>query len=305
MTLAPPPWPDVLTRMMQARSAPLYMPAMVLALCELADRGLAPDGVVQFTDIEAVFDDLLAPQFPHARGKAWEPFFHLSKTARLWTLYRGSAPAVFADLRAGRPKSRGSLVKRADQAIVEPALWVSLQVRPAAVAAHVLSALADSGPLRQRLGEQAGGRVGRPYRATPAPVLTASPTLLAHDPAAAHAGTVTHHVLVAQLAARLRAARREPLLPRSLDPQFDLAWRGQRLHLIEVKSLSSASEVHQLRLGLGQLVEYRHRTALREGRAPDAVLAVERRPANMARWLGVCRSVGVRLVCGPQWVGVP
>jgi hypothetical protein len=292
--------------MLGARSSPLYMPTMLLALCDLVDQGLAPGGVVRFEAIEPIFDGFIAPIFPGGVGKAWQPFFHLSRSAQLWTLFRGTAPASFATLQARRPKSRGSLVKRADRAVLEPSLWHEIQQRSCRVgiAAALLSALRGGTPLRQRLGQGAGGPVGRSFAGASAPVLTAQARPIEYNPATAHAGAVVHHALCQQLAQRLSSRALRPLEPRAIDPQFDLGWRDGPLHIVEVKSLSVGSEDHQLRLGLGQVLEYRHRIALREGQSPGVFLAVER-PPKRRYWAGACQDAGVRLVFGPRWVGFP
>jgi hypothetical protein len=76
---------------------------------------------------------------------------------------------------------------------------------------------------------------------------------------------------------------------------FDLAWRvGDALFVAEVKSTTARNEIRQLRLGLGQVLHYRHQ--LRQV-APTivAVLAVEREPGDRG-WVDLCRSHGVALV---------
>lgn len=76
---------------------------------------------------------------------------------------------------------------------------------------------------------------------------------------------------------------------------FDLAWRdGGTLFVAEVKSTTARNEIRQMRLGLGQVLHYRHQ--LRHV-APTivAVLAVEREPGDRG-WVDLCRSHGVVLV---------
>src|SRR5215207_6045873 len=79
-------------------------------------------------------------------------------------------------------------------------------------------------------------------------------------------------------------------------PDYDLAWYQPdgRFVVAEVKSLTSDNEAQQLRLGLGQLLDYRH-ALVRRAREVSAVLAVERRPAS-ARWRMICQANGVKLV---------
>jgi hypothetical protein len=62
----------------------------------------------------------------------------------------------------------------------------------------------------------------------------------------------------------------------------------------EVKSLTEANEERQLRLGLGQVLRYRHLLAAR-GRSTRAVLMLERRPVDES-WLDLCRELQVIVV---------
>ncbi|OHX01937.1 hypothetical protein [Micromonospora sp. WMMB235] len=83
----------------------------------------------------------------------------------------------------------------------------------------------------------------------------------------------------------------------------DVAWRdadGGRF-IAEVKSVVAGNEVEQLRLGLGQLLEYRHRLAAR-GVAATAVLLVSR--CSDPVWPAICAGSGVLLLTGeeePTW----
>jgi hypothetical protein len=83
--------------------------------------------------------------------------------------------------------------------------------------------------------------------------------------------------------------------PERDEPDYDLAWvRGKTYFVAEVKSLSEKNEAKQLRLGLGQVLDYQD--ALR-GSHPSvrAILAVERAPRD-SRWIGLCERHGVTLV---------
>ncbi|MFD8087414.1 hypothetical protein ACFV4F_37645 [Kitasatospora sp. NPDC059722] len=64
--------------------------------------------------------------------------------------------------------------------------------------------------------------------------------------------------------------------------------------VIEVKSLNDANEEEQLRLGVGQVLDYRSQMH-RAGRAATAVLWVSRMPSEAERWRDLCAEVGVRL----------
>lgn len=67
--------------------------------------------------------------------------------------------------------------------------------------------------------------------------------------------------------------------------------------IVEVKSLSGADEAQQLRLGLGQVLDYRARL-----RPQRAVLAVEHEPSDPHHWTHISRDVGIELVWPPNLV---
>lgn len=82
---------------------------------------------------------------------------------------------------------------------------------------------------------------------------------------------------------------------RASEPDFDLACtRGDVCILLEVKTLSVTNEAKQLRLGLGQLIDYQDELA-RQGHTTEPVLAVDSEPSDL-RWAEMCESHGVRLV---------
>lgn len=111
-------------------------------------------------------------------------------------------------------------------------------------------------------------------------------------------GTKAHQDLEVELANYLREQGLSPLSPRIHDQPFDVAWQaGRVLYICEVKSLTNQNEESQLRLGLGQLLSYLHRTDIEHW--PDAdskwgVLAVERAP-TCADWLDICAERRVTL----------
>jgi hypothetical protein len=65
--------------------------------------------------------------------------------------------------------------------------------------------------------------------------------------------------------------------------------------VIEVKSLSEEHAVHQLRLGLGQVLHYAH--VLLVDRQVSPALAVPSAPPS--EWAGVCEAAGVQLIVAP------
>lgn len=89
-----------------------------------------------------------------------------------------------------------------------------------------------------------------------------------------------------------------PYEPAAREPQFDLAWQHDNtLWVAEVKSLP-ATETGQrgkLRLGLGQVLDYRRRLASTKIAPTQAVLAVEIEPVDHETWTLIASDVGVIL----------
>jgi hypothetical protein len=142
--------------------------------------------------------------------------------------------------------------------------------------------------------------LGEPYVPDDELACRTGHVLLQRDLNAVDRGRRGHAATRNALAEAVRKAGLLPLKPPrkpSQDtPDYDLAWYQPdgRFVVAEVKSLTHANETQQLRLGLGQLLDYRHALG-RRARLVSAVLAVERRPAS-AHWRGVCQANGVELV---------
>ncbi|MCU1372521.1 MAG: hypothetical protein JWO77_3715 [Ilumatobacteraceae bacterium] len=131
--------------------------------------------------------------------------------------------------------------------------------------------------------------VGTDPPATPVIIRPAQP-----DPDLVGRGIQAHASTEQLLAQRLIAHGHQPRrqLP---DCPYDLAWTvGGTTIVAEIKSLTPDNEAHQIRYGLGQVLDYRHR--LRSYGHPDvqAALVVERAPLDQ-RWLQVCAEADVIL----------
>ncbi|CAM5379647.1 hypothetical protein [Streptomyces purpurascens] len=124
----------------------------------------------------------------------------------------------------------------------------------------------------------------------PAPAAPSTP-----DPDLVGRNLSTHRRLQNHLAQEAQNRGLTALSPGATDPNFDLAWReGQdRLTVCEVKSLTRANEAAQLRVGLGQVLDYRDQLSDRTADV-TAVLWVEREPTEI-RWVNLCQQVGVTL----------
>lgn len=107
------------------------------------------------------------------------------------------------------------------------------------------------------------------------------------------AATSLHSATQNEIANLLQQMNVVPISPAASDPQFDLAWRRPDLFVCEVKTTTSANRRQQIRLGLGQLVDYRYRL-----QTPDAsvscVLVITSPPTSEER--EICAHVGIRLI---------
>lgn len=80
------------------------------------------------------------------------------------------------------------------------------------------------------------------------------------DPALVERGLQGHADTQNALAQVLRQAGINPRSRRPDEPNFDLAWQANgTIFVAEVKSITDDNEEEQLRLGLGQVLRYRHR----------------------------------------------
>ncbi|MFG1712417.1 hypothetical protein [Micromonospora sp. NPDC049203] len=141
----------------------------------------------------------------------------------------------------------------------------------------------------------------RPY--TGAATTGDQPTQRSFDANAYRAGVGEHDRLCRSLIAHLSRSR---LAAGSglAGVHVDLAWRDVDGHqfIAEVKSVVGGNEVEQLRLGLGQVLEYRHRLAA-WGVAVTAVLLVSQ--CTDPDWAAICANSGVLLLTGEDEAAWP
>jgi hypothetical protein len=119
------------------------------------------------------------------------------------------------------------------------------------------------------------------------------------DPALVERGIRGHAVTQNRLAAFVTEQGSEPRSPRAGEPNFDLLWESDgKVFVAEIKSLTKRNEEKQLRLGLGQVLRYRH--VLQNDRDVTAVLVGERRPTDEG-WIDLCAQLGVLLLSPPNF----
>jgi hypothetical protein len=98
------------------------------------------------------------------------------------------------------------------------------------------------------------------------------------------------------LGTALRAFKIEPQAPQSAAINYDLLWEHRGvLYVAEVKSTTPRNEDKQLRLGLGQVIWYRHKLVSKLSRNVVAVLVPESRPSD-GGWYDACADAGVILL---------
>lgn len=130
------------------------------------------------------------------------------------------------------------------------------------------------------------------------------------DPDKIDRGTTAHKDTQDALAEALRMANLKPRSPKQElgDPAFDIAWRDDEgvAFIGEVKSLTDENETGQIRLAIGQVLDYVHRLdSLRKADslpphwkglcAVRGVVAVERRPTKSEHWMSLCEKQGIIL----------
>jgi len=141
------------------------------------------------------------------------------------------------------------------------------------------------------------GSLGRPFRRRDEDVeITSREAIAYRDPDAAGRGLRAHNRLQNRLSDLVEAAGYTPIDPESpIDPAFDLAWfDGPTLFVVEVKSCTQDNQTQQLRLGIGQVLDYED-TLLASGHTVQAVLYVEEQPTD-PRWSGLAQRHDIRLI---------
>ncbi|MGN9907864.1 hypothetical protein ACTMTJ_09965 [Phytohabitans sp. LJ34] len=208
--------------------------------------------------------------------------------------FRNPAGVARKTLNIVDPRSNGN---RLDHEVFE-----DFQARPVemhAEAAQIRLRLLGEASRDDRKAEgTAGPGFDRSYRGKPAEGLY--PSMQATSPEAKEAALMEHDALCRRLIDYLNG--RGILAGELVDPPVDIAWQSPAgfQMIAEVKSCSGGNDINQLRLGLGQVIEYRHRVTAQRCPA-TAVLVVSR--VTDPTWFQVCRSVDVHLLAGDDEAG--
>jgi hypothetical protein len=150
---------------------------------------------------------------------------------------------------------------------------------------------------------EVGDRIlGGPLKPRRAPNRTGSEALRI-DWDRVDAATAAHEQTIRALSAHLGRTGIKARAHWRGGPQFDAGWaRDRTVYVAEVKSLRGARQDQQIRLGLGQLLDYVYRTPKGAGRVAP-VLVLERQPAG-DHWGGLCAAHGVHLTWAPDFPGI-
>lgn len=135
------------------------------------------------------------------------------------------------------------------------------------------------------------GDVGEDYKAADESPTIVPPALASADPDLLAEGLRQHALVQNLLATHVSKWGAIPRSPGAQDPQFDLAFSTQdgTLFVVECKSLTAANETSQIRIGIGQVLDYAHRMSARP------LLMLSRRPTS-DHWLDLAANNGISLV---------
>lgn len=143
-------------------------------------------------------------------------------------------------------------------------------------------------------------RVGSKYRPADEEASVGGYDPMEVDPAIVERGTRGHAVTQNALAEYIQEMGHTPRSPLPTEPNYDLAWEvNDTTYVAEVKSVTNKNEERQLRMGLGQVLKYRHDLQVSGLSKVEAVLVSERKPP--ADWIAMCRSLSVYLVWPGQF----
>jgi hypothetical protein len=137
---------------------------------------------------------------------------------------------------------------------------------------------------------------------------THDPTGLELDLSGLDAGTAAHQQTLALLVGALL-----PTVVQALStPKADAAWSSRAdasvLAVAEVKSLTGADQSQQIRLGIGQVLDYAVSLRARPPEGTETVrpvLVLEKEPDDPERWKAVAIAAGITLTWPPFFAELP
>lgn len=136
--------------------------------------------------------------------------------------------------------------------------------------------------------------LGAPYRSASGGIAQREAQVLKQDLSALDAATRLHADTQNEAAEVVRAHGLKPLSPESGQPLFDLAWNGgSGLVLAEIKGIADSNRRQQIRLALGQVLDYRYTLSGQVTQTVHAAIVLSHPPHPDER--AFCRSAGVTL----------
>lgn len=151
------------------------------------------------------------------------------------------------------------------------------------------------------LPELGEGILGGPLSTRQIPVH--EPSELTLNLEALDRGTAAHEATVTALSRALEGRGLRPQRPGRHAPAFDVGWTEDGVvNIAEVKSLTGTDQTQQIRLGLGQVLDYAQQIRLSglESSPVQPVLVLEHEPSH-PRWTETASSAGVKLMWGPTF----
>lgn len=162
-----------------------------------------------------------------------------------------------------------------------------------AVLKSVHRLVGGGGPMPLRGGAQP---LGAAYRAADEHPTIAPRDPFETDPDAVDRASAAHAQTQNALGDWARGRGLVPRSPGTGDPQFDIGWESAgEFVVVEVKSLLGAREDGQIRLGIGQVFDYRRLIGAQTGGPCRAAVAVSRQPRS-SRWRPLCEELELHLV---------
>lgn len=143
--------------------------------------------------------------------------------------------------------------------------------------------------------------LGVPYRFQTEPVEPGVRSLpYLYDPYDLDRATRAHMILQNRVARAAKHRGLHPLSP-SGPPFFDVVWNdGRTTTIVEVKSLTTTNEASQIRLGLGQILDYKSMLLTRGIKSVKGAICLPHAPSSR-RYIALCQSVGVHLSWPPTF----
>jgi hypothetical protein len=263
-------------------------------------------------------ETLWAARGTSARESGIEPHWRAGWAAAIDSFQRFAAPVTLQDIRVAHPnwiQKLSALQARHRGALYFP--FEKGEKRPTRGTQGYLFKLPrffvdEFSVLRDSITDETSSKtllaisepeIGTPYREADEDTAVAPSKPGIADPATVERGLRGHSQTQNALALAVSGRGLDPRSPTRGEPNFDLAWTsGSELWVAEIKSITDDNEERQLRMGLGQILRYRH-DLRKEGWTVRGVIVAEREPSDPG-WRDVASAVDVVLVSPSTWESI-